>query len=335
MSTGTALVGTRAMLGLTLRRERLNGTAWYLLTGLLLVGIAAGIVATYPTSADREALAASVNASAGELFMIGPISSTDVGGVGLWRMLGIAAIFVSLASVIVVVRNTRALEERGTSEMLGSAAIGRAAPLVAALSLAALGSLVTGIMVVSGFLAIGASVVGSLLVGAQVALFGVLAAAVASLTSQIVQTARAAIGIAVAVVAAFFVLRGAGDAVGGSAFWLSPFGWIAAVRPFALDNAWMLLPSLALTVVLAAVAIRLGSGRDLGAGLLPERVGPAHAAASLRGPFSLAARTSRGTVIGWAAGAFVIGALIGGVATTVDDQIDLTIGGQAAGGSGL
>lgn len=79
----STLTGTRPMLGLTLRRERLHGSAWYVLSGLLLVVIAAGIVSTYPTAADRETLAASVNASAGELFIIGPVSSTDVGGIGL------------------------------------------------------------------------------------------------------------------------------------------------------------------------------------------------------------------------------------------------------------
>lgn len=329
------LTGARPMLGLTLRRERLHGSAWYLLSGLLLVTIAAGIIATYPTVTDREALAASVNASAGELFMIGPVSSTDVGGIGLWRMLGIAAIFVSLASILTVVRNTRAPEESGTSELLGSAAIRRAAPLAAALCVTAAGSLAAGIVVSVGFLGIGASVGGSVLVGAQVASFGLLAAALAALTGQIVQTARAATGIAVAVVAAFFLLRGAGDAIGGNAYWMSPFGWIAAVRPFAHNDAWMLLPVLGLTIALAAVAVWIASRRDLGAGLLPERVGPAHASAALRGPTSLALRTSRGAVIGWSAGGLVVGLLIGGVSLTVDEQIDLSLGSGAGSGAGL
>lgn len=332
---GTALAGTRPMLGLTLRRERLHGSAWYLLSGLLLLVVAAGIVATYPTAADREALAASVNASAGELFMIGPVSSTDIGGIGLWRMLGIATIFISLASVLTMVRNTRAPEESGTSEMLGSAAVGRAAPLAAALGVTTAGSLAAGIVVGAGFLGIGASATGSVLVGAQVILFGLLAAALAALTGQIVQTARGATGIAVAFVAAFFLLRGAGDAIGGNAYWLSPFGWIAAVRPFADDNGWMLLPALALTVALTGIAVWIASRRDLGAGLLPERVGPAYANAALRGPISLALRTSRGAMIGWAAGALVIGLLIGGVTSTVDGQIDLALGSSAGSGAGL
>lgn len=331
----TALAGTRAMLGLTLRRERLHGSAWYLCSALLLLVIAAGIMTTYPSAADRQALAASVNTSAGELFLIGPITSTDAGGVGVWRMLGIAAIFVSLASVFTVVRNTRALEEDGTSEMLGSAAIGRGAPLAAAFGIAAAGSLGAGIVVSIGFIALGAPAAGSVLVGSQIASFGLLAASLAGLSGQVVQTARGATGIAAAFVAAFFLLRGGGDVLGGNAFWISPFGWITAVRPYARDNGWMLLPALALTIVLAVIAMCIASRRDLGAGLLPERVGPAHAGASLRGPTSLAMRTSRGTVIGWTAGGLVFGLLIGAVSSTVDQQVDLALGSSSGNGAGL
>ncbi|WP_295012198.1 ABC transporter permease [uncultured Microbacterium sp.] len=331
----STLAGTRSMLGLTLRRERLHGSAWYLLSGLLLSVVAAGIVATYPTVAAREALAESVNASAGELFIIGPLSSTGAGGIALWRIMGIASLVLSVASVLTMLRNTRTPEENGTSEMLGSAAIGRAAPLAAALGATAAGSLAAAIVVGVGFLGLGASVTGSLLVGAQVASFGVLGAALAALVGQIVQTTRGATGLCIAFIAAFFLLRGAGDALGGNGYWLSPFGWIAAVHPFAADNASMLLPALALTIALDAVAIRIAARRDLGAGLMPERVGPAHASPALRGPVSLALRTSRGAVIGGAVGAFVVGLLIGGVASTVDRQIDITLGSAAGSASGL
>ncbi len=331
----STFAGTGPMLALTLRRERLHASAWYVLVALLLVVVAAGIVSTYPTDAGRTALAESVNASAGELFLIGPVSSTEVGGIGLWRMQGIAAIFLSLASIFTVVRNTRATEESGTSELLGSAAVGRAAPLLAVLGIVVAGSVVAGTIVGIGFLALGAAGAGSVLVGAQVTMFGLLAAALAALTGQIVRTARAATGIAVAVVAAFYLLRGAGDALGGAAYWLSPFGWIAAVRPFADDNALLLLPALALAAVLTSIALRIASRRDLGAGLLPDRVGRAHASAALRGPTSLALRVSRGTLIGWAAGALVVGALIGAVSSTVDEQIALELGGTTGAGAGL
>ncbi|QHC58701.1 ABC transporter permease [Rathayibacter sp. VKM Ac-2760] len=332
MSTVT---GLRASLDLVLRRERVHASAWYALTALLLLLVAAGIASTYPTPASREELASSVNRSAGELFIIGPLFSPDAGAVELWRILGIATIFVSLASVFTTVRNTRASEENGTIEMLGSAAIGRTAPLVAVLIITAAGSVLAGVIVASGFIGTGASALGSTLAGAQIAMIGLLGAAVAALTGQIMQTSRGATGVAIAVVAAFFLLRGAGDAIGGNAYWISPFGWISAARPFAGDNAAMILPALALAALLAGLALRIAARRDLGAGVFPERSGPAVAGRSLRGPVSLALRTSRGTIIGWSSSALVVGLLIGGVASTVDTEVTLALGSSAGSGSGL
>ena len=313
----------------------MHGSAWYVLTALLALLVAAGIASTYPTRASREALAASVNRSAGELFIIGPVASVGPGGVELWRILGAATIFISLASVFTVVRNTRATEEDGTSELSGSAAIGRAAPLVAVLVVTAAGSLLAGAIVTSGFIGTGAGVLGSTLAGAQITMTGLLGASLAAVTGQLMRTARGATGVAIAVVAACFLLRGAGDVIGGDALWLSPFGWIAAVRPFAADDAAMLLPALALAALLAAVAVRVAANRDLGAGMVAERTGPARAGRWLRGPVSLALRTTRGTILGWGVGALVVGVLIGGVATTVDTQVELALGSGAGSGSGL
>lgn len=334
-TVGSALRGVRPMLALTLRRERRHGSAWYLLSAALVLGIAAGVIATFPTAGEREALAVSVNGNAGELFLIGPVVSTDPGGIGQWRSTGIAAILVGLASVFTMVRNTRAPEENGIGELLGSAAIGRAAPLAAASIAAVAGSVAAGIVVGAGFVALGAPVTGSVLVGAQVTLFGLLAAAVAGVTAQIMQTARGATGLAVVLVVAFFLVRGAGDVVGGGALWWSPFGWIAAVRPFARDAAGMLLPALALTGLLFAAAMLMASRRDVGAGLLPARRGPARAGGALRGPVTLALRLTRPTVVGGAAGGLVVGLLVGALSAAVDQQVHLALGGAAGGGSGL
>jgi ABC-2 type transport system permease protein len=70
------------------------------------------------------------------------------------------------------------------------------------------------------------------------------------------------------------------------------------------------LAALALTAVSAVLAAR----RDLGAGLVPPRPGPAEAAASLRSPLALAWRLQRGSIAGWAAGTLLAGAAFGSVA---------------------
>ena len=330
-----ALSGTRSMLALTIRRERLHAPAWYASAALLVVVIAAGIAKTYPNERTRMELADTVHGSAAELFLVGPVFSTDVGGIAIWRSLGIAAILISLASIFTVVRNTRATEENGTSELLGASAIGRPAPLVAVLSVATAGSLLAGLIVAVGFVSIGAPVGGCILVGAQIISFGLLAAAIAGLTSQITNSARASTGIAVAVVATFYLLRGAADVIGGAAYWLSPFAWIADVRPFDDNNALLVLPSLALTVVAACAAVQMASRRDFDRGLIPDGIGPAYASNALRGPTSLALRLSQGAITGWAVGALAVGVLVGAVAGAVNQQILLKIGGNSGAGAGL
>lgn len=327
----TALTGTGRMLGLTVRRERIHSPAWFGITGLVLAAVAAGIVATYPTPGARADLAASVGKSVGELFLIGRIGGADVGSLALWRTQGIAAILTGIAAVLAVIRNTRAPEEDGRVELLGGARIGRSAPLASALAVTALGSVLAGIIAAIGFLAIGADSGGTLLVGVQILLLGLVSASAAALAGQVVRTSHGATGIAMAVVAAFYLLRGAGDVIGGAGMWLSPFGWIAAVRPFAGTEPGMLLPPLALAVVLMGLALQIAAGRDLGAGALPDRAGRATASVLLRGGVSLALRTARGSMIGWTVGALLTGLLIGGVASTVDQQVQLHVAGVTNG----
>jgi ABC-2 type transport system permease protein len=63
-------------------------------------------------------------------------------------------------------------------------------------------------------------------------------------------------------------------------------------------------------------AYALSARRDIDAGLLPARLGPAEAAPGLKNPLSLAWRLNRGMLFGWTAGFVIIGALLGTVAAT-------------------
>jgi polyether ionophore transport system permease protein len=58
----------------------------------------------------------------------------------------------------------------------------------------------------------------------------------------------------------------------------------------------------ACVIVLAAVAFALLARRDVGAGVLPARLGPATAAPWLRSPLALAWRLHRGMLLAWTAG---------------------------------
>jgi ABC-2 type transport system permease protein len=141
--------------------------------------------------------------------------------------------------------------------------------------------------------------------------------------AQLTTSAGGARGIAVAVLGATWLLRVAGDASGQAdgglswLWWLSPIGWAQRIRPYGGERWWLLALATGLTAALATVAVALSARRDLGAGLLPTRPGPASAAAGLRSPLALAWRLHRGVLAGWTAGfaalGVVFGALTGGI----------------------
>ena len=150
---------------------------------------------------------------------------------------------------------------------------------------------------------------------------GLFLAAVAALTAQLVESARAATGIALSVLGVAYLLRAVGDAGPSWVSWLSPIGWLQQLRPYADERWWVLGLAMPVIALVAAGGYALAARRDLGAGLLPTRPGPATAASTLRSPFALAWRLQRGLLLGWAAGLAVYGAVIGGVADSVNDLV--------------
>jgi ABC-2 type transport system permease protein len=118
------------------------------------------------------------------------------------------------------------------------------------------------------------------------------------------------------------MLRAAGDAGEIEMLgWMSPIGWFTRLRPFAGDRWPVLLLSLGLALFTVVAAYVIASRRDLGAGALPGRVGPAEAGPGLGSAFGLAWRLQRGALLGWTAGLALVSALYGSIANNVDDLL--------------
>ncbi len=83
----------------------------------------------------------------------------------------------------------------------------------------------------------------------------------------------------------------------------------------------MLLLHLAATALLTALAYRLLAGRDVGAGLIAERPGPASATPLLRNAFGLAWRLDRGALLLWTVGLCLYGLLIGSIVHGIGDEL--------------
>ncbi|MFK4089445.1 ABC transporter permease [Kribbella sp. NPDC020789] len=317
------MTGTGALIRLILRRDRVRLPVWFGLAVLLVIGVASSVSGAYPTEAAREALRDATADDPTQLFAIGPIYDASVAGIAAWRPRGQAALLLAVASFLLVIRHTRAEEESGRRELLGSAVVGRQAPLTAALVVAFLANLLAGLVIGAGLTGLGFAVGGSFATGLSMAAAGWTFSAVAAVAAQLTEGARAAIGLSTVVLAVLYVVRGLAD-LGSSDWlsWLSPFGWTQHVRPFAGDHWWPLLLVLGLCGVLGAAAYTLSNRRDFGAGLLPARPGPATAGPRLRTSFGLAWRLHRGVLLAWTVGLLLFGAGLGAAAQTIAKQLE-------------
>jgi ABC-2 type transport system permease protein len=132
--------------------------------------------------------------------------------------------------------------------------------------------------------------------------------------AQLTIGARSALGITSILLGFTYMVRAVGDMGSGALSWLSPFGWATEIRAYVDERWWPLALSLMATAVLVAAAVRIGARRDVGAGIIADRPGPARASRSLGSPFGLALRLQRATLIWWGVSLFLLGAVYGGIA---------------------
>ncbi|MEU7981183.1 ABC transporter permease [Micromonospora sp. NPDC049081] len=310
----STLTGTGHLARLILRRDRIVLPLWVLLLAVLPVSYAGSFFALFPTAAERAAYVTGTARNPSVVALLGPVYGDSVGALTAQRG-GFLQVIVGLAALLTVIRHTRTEEEAGRRELLGATVLGRYAGLTAALLVTYAASLLLGLLTAAGLAATGLPATGSLAYGLSAALVGVVFATVGGLAAQLTQTAGGARGIAVGVLGVAFTLRLVGDtSEHGWPSWLSPLGWAARIRAYAGERWWVLALPVALTVLLAVVAYPVSVRRDLGAGVLPSRPGPARAGQVLSGPFGLAWRLHRGPLLGWSVGFLLLGSVVGGAA---------------------
>lgn len=322
----SAFAGTGLLTGLALRRDRIMASFWIYFFTALAVGTAYSSRAAFGTAAKRLDFAASLDKNPALLALYGPVQDPmSVGSVSVWKVGGIAAGLVGVISMLLVIRHTRADEESGRLELVSAGVVGRHAALTAAVITALTTNLVIAVLVAGGLMLVGLPAAGSIAFALGWCAIGLMFIGVAAITAQLTTTSRTANGLAIAVLGLFYLVRAAGDAGGHDGptwlLWLSPFGWVSHLRPYAGDHWWVLGLAVAFTAAGLTVAFALAGRRDLGSGLLPERLGPAEADAGLRGPLGLAWRLQRGPLIAWAAGFAVYGAAIGSVSGNIGDMV--------------
>lgn len=323
------MTGLAPTLRLVLRRDRIQLVVWL----LLYVAMAASAYSTAKTAyADQAALESAARAASENpslVAMFGPVYSATTGAVGMIKMVVMMAAALGLLTGLLVIRHTRADEESGRREMLGASAIDRTAPPVAALIESTILSLAIGVLSALTLAGMGADTQGAFLFGALWAFTGVFFAAFALLCAQLTEGARAARGLFAVGLGAAYLLRAVGDvsvlrtdgtppADPGWESWLSPLGWAQQIRPFAGDRPWPILLLLAGAAVLTAVALRIASQRDLGAGPIAVGRGRERGGALLGSVEALTWRLHRGQLLGWSVGMLAVGLAFGGMGSAID-----------------
>ena len=339
----SSLTGSQALAKLALRRDRIMLPAWVY---VVVIGVCANAYTfnrLYTTESARAALVASGESNPALLFLYGRLNGTSVGALTAWRYGVWGALFAALMSVFIVIRHTRADEEAGRLELIGSARVGRQAPLMSALAVATAANVVLTVLLCVLLPLIGLPFTGSAALALAIGTCGLAFTGISAVAAQLTSGARAARGLVFGVLGASFLARAVGDSAGagGPAWltWVLPLGWTETLRPFAGERWWVLALPLAVFAAGTWLAFVLAERRDHGAGLLPDRPGRPAATSLLRGPFSLAWRLQWPALAGWAAGfAFIfavsgaagkgIGSLVGTSGTLRDEFTRL--GGQAA-----
>ncbi len=318
-----SLTGTAAMVRMVLRRDRVRLAVWVLGLAGLLVSSAAAQVSLYDSPAERASYAATIGGNPAVRAMSGPGYGLDsIGGIVAFEIGITGYVAIALMGVLLVVRNTRGEEESGRTELLRATVLGRHAATVATLLVVGSAQLLAGALVTAGLIGLDLPTAGSVALGLSFTVVGWVFAAIAAVAAQVVESGRGASGLGVALLGAAFAVRAAGDVGGGGgASWASPLGWGQALRPYADERWWVLVLPAAAIAVLVTCSVALLDRRDVGAGLVPPRAGPAVASPRMLGPLGLAVRLQRGTVIAWVVGLFVLGVAYGSVGQSAEDLL--------------
>ena len=323
-STRGELRGTVALVRLALRRDRWLLPSWIAAFALIPASSAAATAGLYPDLTARMAAANTINATAAIVALYGRIyDPTSLGALALFKPAVFGTVAVAIVVVMLVVRHTRAEEETGRLELVGSGVVGRAAPLTAALLVAGGACLALGMITALALVAAGLPVAGAVAFGAGWSATGMCFAAVAAVAAQLTTAARAATGLGLMSVGVAYLLRAVGDlAMAGPGWvsWLSPIGWNQQVRAFAGERWEVLLLPLLATALLLPVSFVLRRRRDLGSGLWVDRPGPARG--RLGTPWGLAWRLQRPVLLAWAVALVVLSAVLGSIANNVASLLD-------------
>ena len=309
----------RAVVHLAARQVRRSAVVVAVLSAGLVALVAvqhATVVADLGALAALEAL--SSNPAVRTLFGP-PRALADAGGFTVWRTGTVGAVLVATWSLLAATRSTRGEEDAGRWALLLGGTLGLRGVVLRHLAVLLTADLAIGASVALGLVLGGAAVPGAVLHGTGTGLVGAVFTAVGLLAAQVLPDRRSATGAAAGVLLVALLLRTLADGVPALSWvrWVTPFGLLAEVRPYAGDRPAPLAALALGALLVAAAALVLSGRRDMSGSVLRPRGTRSPRTVLLR---SLPAFLVRRTLRPWSAWAAALGAyflLIGLLATSV------------------
>ena len=320
---------TSRLVRFMLRRERIIAAIWILSLVFFSAALAPGMEVMFPDEESRLQIVA-IYENPIMTAMMGPAYGLDnytpgamYGGMMLlWVLLAVAVM-----NIFIIVRHTRADEEKWRAEVIRSLPVGRLANIHAAMITALIINVVLAVL--TGLsLAItqteSMDFISCMYYGVVLGAGGLVFAAITAVFCQLSQSSSGAVGFSFLALGGFYMLRAAGDAqvpVNDVISSLSPLGLAQRTNVFVDNYIAPVIILLVLTVGFSALAYKLNSLRDLGQGFIPARPGRKEAKKSLLSPFGLSFRLLKSVVIIWVIVMFSLGASYGSVIGAIDQFV--------------
>ncbi|MEX5716885.1 hypothetical protein [Geodermatophilus maliterrae] len=250
-----------------------------------------------------------------------PVALDDPGGFTVWRTGTVLAVLAGVWAALAATRVTRGEEDAGRAELLLAGRIRLTSLVRRALAVVLGAGALVGAALTLGTLLAGTAAAGAVLFGALVGGTAMVGGALGVLAGQLLPERRAASGLAVGLLLAGLLTRMVGDGVPALSWlqWLSPFGLVARVAPYAGDRVAPLLVLAAQVAVPSVAAVALAGSRDAGTGRWRGRDRPRAPSRLLRSLPGLAVHRTRRPTATWSAGVAAYFLLIGLLATAMVD----------------
>lgn len=311
----------RAVTRLAARQVR-RGT---LLVAAVCAGMSTLVAAQYQSTfrgeLSQSALRALAENPAIRVLFGAPVALNDPGGFTVWRtgtpVLVLAGVWIMLTAV----RITRGEEDAGRWDLLHSGPI-RTVEVVRRYLIALTGSAtVISAGAGLGLMAAGTDAFGAILYAACVLGVTLTFASVGLVAAQVMPNRPSAVGLSVGFLGAALLVRMLSDGVAAFAWsaWLSPFGLVARVAPYAENRIAPLLVLACYPVAFAVGATHAASRRDVGTGLLTLSTRRPPRTSLLGSINGFAARRALRPTVGWAAGIGAYFLIIGAVIASILD----------------